>query len=126
MVRWSFGCRRPRFVGAVRLRHERALDGYVPQATALFNPTEEASMRPGRILCAVSIAAVLAALMVGTLPGSAATRSQLKPSWWGKLVELSSNGVHATSPIANSSVGSNVDVSNLSGPQSETSIAIDP
>jgi hypothetical protein len=51
-----------------------------------------------------------------------------KPTWWAKFQHVSDAGFKAASAGSGSSltVGANVDVSNEAGPQSETSIAINP
>src|SRR5713101_4406872 len=60
---------------------------------------------------------------------SAASGNPNQPSWWAKLQVVSAPGFrpagdgHGSSSV---SVGKNIDVSNEPGPQSETSIAINP
>jgi hypothetical protein len=56
---------------------------------------------------------------------SAQNKSTHNPTWWAKYQYLSSQGASPASGAANSlTVGSNVDVSNECGPQSETYIAL--
>jgi hypothetical protein len=74
----------------------------------------------------VVLAALVAAAVTGAgaAPASAAG-SYSAPRWWSKYEALTAHaaGLSVTSPL---SVGANVDASNEDGPQSETSIAIDP
>jgi hypothetical protein len=65
------------------------------------------------------------AVIVVVNAGSALADSSAQPRWWAKYQAL----LHRTSPLSVTSpfsVGPNVDASNEDGPQSETSIAIDP
>jgi hypothetical protein len=58
---------------------------------------------------------------------SAQTNSPDKPTWWSKyqaLVQIGADGKGTTGPSF--TVGTNVDVSNECGPQSETSITLNP
>lgn len=49
------------------------------------------------------------------------------PTWWSKYQHLSAHGANpAGAPTGSIAVGSNVDMSNECGPQSETFIAVDP
>ena len=77
----------------------------------------------------VGLAAVLA-LVFGVTKASAATSSNpyTKPTWWAKYQAVSAPGFSPLAPASagSVSVGANVDVSNEPGPQSETSIAINP
>ena len=61
--------------------------------------------------------------MLGAASAQAGSYSQ--PRWWAKYKALSqrTEPLSLTSPL---SVGANVDASNEDGPQSETSIAINP
>lgn len=64
-------------------------------------------------------------MALGASPGTAAFSSDTAPSWWAKYQAL----LTRTSPLAASSplsIGPNVDASNEDGPQSETSITVDP
>lgn len=77
------------------------------------------------------IAAIGVAVAIGTVPGVAATQTSLSPdtpTWWHKFQVVSAPGFTPAQAGAGGSVqvGANVDVSNEAGPQSETSIAIDP
>ena len=57
----------------------------------------------------------------------AQTNSPDKPTWWAKYQYLLQNGAGLKAGASASvSVGANVDVSNECGPQSETSITLDP
>jgi len=87
-------------------------------------------MRGLRIALACGSAA-LAAVVFGVLPGSAGTGGSLTPdtpTWWQKLQVVSAPGFKPAKAGATASitVGPNVDMSNEEGPQSETSIAINP
>jgi hypothetical protein len=49
------------------------------------------------------------------------------PTWWAKYQYLAQNGpMSGGAPIASTSVGTNVDVSNECGPQSETYVTLNP
>jgi len=77
------------------------------------------------LMCMVCWSAVLSAPIAGA--SSYSMRDYAHPSWWSKLQHLSTSGTsvtRASSPVI--SGGANVDVSREVGPQSETSIAIDP
>ena len=67
----------------------------------------------------------LAALLLFAAPVLAANDSK-NPTWWDKYQYLLNNGPDALATTAATSSGSNVDVSNECGPQSETYIAINP
>jgi hypothetical protein len=94
--------------------------------------------RMRRFKHALSMVGLLAmfALVAGIAPVGAATNgSRLQqglPTWWAKLQKVSSPhyriGRHRSAITTGGSVtvGPNVDASNEKGPQSETSIAIDP
>jgi hypothetical protein len=84
-----------------------------------------------RITAIASVAAVLV-LSIGVTTGWAAN-SQTRvgtahPTWWAKYLAVSSRAVEPSQVTVTPSisVGANVDVSNEEGPQSETSIAINP
>ena len=86
-----------------------------------------------RRIAAATLAFVLALALGWALPASAATSSgsstYSRPTWWQKFETVSAPGfTPLPSPGATQSVsvGPNVDVSNEPGPQSETSIAINP
>ena len=71
--------------------------------------------------------------MVTTLPAAATTSANTsaytQPTWWQKYQTVSAGGftpLSAPGRTETVSVGSNVDMSSEPGPQSETSIAIDP
>ncbi len=71
---------------------------------------------------------LLAALALG-LTGSARAQSldPKNPTWWGKYLYLSGHGADpAPGATASAAWGSNVDVSNECGPQSETFITLNP
>ena len=85
-------------------------------------------MRRG--LAVASITAVLL-LNVGTLASAASPPTRVgitHPTWWAKYLAVSSPSFRSSigTSVASVNVGTNVDVSNEEGPQSETSIAIDP
>src|SRR5579871_6508838 len=70
-------------------------------------------------------ALLLAALMISSV-AMAQTNTPNNPTWWNKYQTLSSNGPSGNGgPSSSLKVGSNVDMSNECGPQSETYIAID-
>jgi hypothetical protein len=65
--------------------------------------------------------------MTGGVPALAQNASIHNPTWWAKYQTLLTNGsASAGASAAALQVGSNVDVSNECGPQSETFIALDP
>jgi len=75
------------------------------------------------------LAGLLASMTGAVVEGSAAGGNSRLPSWWSKLQLVSAPGfVPRASPGKTHSVtvGPNVDASNETGPQSETSIAINP
>jgi hypothetical protein len=89
----------------------------------------------GRIRALVSAAAAASmAFAVGwALPASAGTgtgaSAYSQPTWWQKFETVSAPGFRPLASPGNTgsvSVGSNIDISNEPGPQSETSIAINP
>lgn len=66
-------------------------------------------------------------LPTGAAYGSSNSTHYTQPTWWNKFHVLTSS----TKPVLASgtksvTVGPNIDVSNEAGPQSETSIAVDP
>lgn len=80
-----------------------------------------------------AIASIAAILVLAVLPIAGASNSQTRvgttyPTWWAKYLAVSSRAVAPSigprTPSVN--VGTNVDVSREEGPQSETSIAINP
>src|SRR5262249_61990669 len=59
--------------------------------------------------------------------GVAQNSNQHNPTWWNKYQYIANNGPGGGGAATSSlSVGSNVDVSNECGPQSETFITLDP
>ena len=74
----------------------------------------------------IRISAALLAAAVLLAPAARAQRDPNNPTWWDKYTYLAKNGALAPS-VATSSVtaGSNVDVSNECGPQSETYVTLD-
>ncbi|TMA24563.1 MAG: exo-alpha-sialidase [Deltaproteobacteria bacterium] len=62
-------------------------------------------------------------LLLSTAALAAPTRN---PSWWNKYQQLLQNGPSPLSTSPGLTVGTNVDVSNECGPQSETYITLDP
>ena len=88
---------------------------------------------PSRRIAAATLAFVLALALGWALPASAATSSgsstYSQPTWWQKFETVSAPGftpLPGPGAAQSVSVGPNVDVSNEPGPQSETSIAINP
>ena len=60
---------------------------------------------------------------------TSSSSSYSTPTWWAKYQTVSAQGftpLHAPGATTSVSVGPNIDVSNEAGPQSETSIAINP
>jgi hypothetical protein len=90
---------------------------------------------PGRgiVRRGLFVTSICAVLLFTAAPIGHAASTQTRvgpahPTWWAKYLAVSSQAVRSsigTRP-ASVSVGTNVDVSNEEGPQSETSIAIDP
>ncbi|HMA28721.1 MAG TPA: hypothetical protein VKS23_02560, partial [Thermoanaerobaculia bacterium] len=74
----------------------------------------------------VVLASVAVLSLAASLP-AAAQKDSRNPLWWDKYQYILHNGpTVGGGPTASLSVGSNVDVSNECGPQSETYITIDP
>ncbi len=71
------------------------------------------------------LGALVVGASVGVSTGPALANSYSQPRWWAKYQELlnRTGPLSVTAPL---SVGANVDASNEDGPQSETSIAINP
>jgi hypothetical protein len=67
-----------------------------------------------------------AALTLAAAPVAAQTNSPDKPTWWAKYQFLAANGPDNCTGQTGIKVGSNVDMSNECGPQSETFMAINP
>src|SRR4051794_19282023 len=68
---------------------------------------------------------LLAVVLVAAFP-AAAQKDSKNPIWWEKYQYLLHNGPDAGGgPTTSLSVGTNVDVSNECGPQSETFITLD-
>jgi hypothetical protein len=87
-------------------------------------------MRGSRFGLTALVAAVLA-VTSGAVAGSAGSGTTLSPgtpTWWQKLQVVSAPGFLPLKAAGSTSVtlGANVDMSNEAGPQSETSIAINP
>lgn len=83
-----------------------------------------------RVMTALAAAAtVMAGTGINIVNGAAAGGDPTKPTWWAKYQMVSAPGFtpagdgHRTGSV---SIGKNIDVSNEPGPQSETSIAINP
>src|SRR5947209_16792772 len=75
----------------------------------------------------VRIALLVAFLLSGALAASAQNKVPHNPTWWAKYQLLLQNGSSGGgTPTSSLTVGSNVDVSNECGPQSETFITINP
>jgi len=71
-------------------------------------------------------AALAGAFALAALPAIAQTNSADKPTWWAKYQFLAANGPDNCTGQAAITVGTNVDVSNECGPQSETFVTINP
>lgn len=82
----------------------------------------------GVVVLAIVLTATVLAGSIRTARADPTTASDPAPSWWGKYAALSSDISTDLSAAGGPSlvVGANVDVSNELGPQSETSIAINP
>ena len=75
----------------------------------------------------VRMSAILLCALAASVPGFAQNSSSHNPTWWAKYQNLVKNGISSSSGNGPSvQVGSNVDMSNECGPQSETFIALDP
>src|SRR2546421_9170148 len=69
--------------------------------------------------------ALIAALVGATAPGHARAGSSHDPTWWDKYTYLAKNGpTDGGGSTSSLTFGSNVDISNECGPQSETFITI--
>jgi hypothetical protein len=86
-----------------------------------------------RALAAVAAIASMAFTVGWVLPASAGTSTGAsaysEPTWWQKFLTVSAPGFRplpSPGKTGSVSVGSNIDMSNEPGPQSETSIAISP
>ncbi len=86
-----------------------------------------------RALAAAAAVTSVAFTVGWALPASAGTGTGVsaynKPTWWQKFQTVSAPGFQplpSPGKTGSVSVGSNIDISNEPGPQSETSIAIDP
>ncbi len=89
--------------------------------------------RSGRCISAVISILVLGFALGGAVPASAATSpapsTYSQPTWWQKFETVSAPGFTPLAdpgPTQSVTVGPNIDVSNEPGPQSETSIAVNP
>src|SRR5579859_4762035 len=71
-------------------------------------------------------AALVGTSILAAIPAVAQTNSSDKPTWWAKYQSLAANGPDNCTGQPAISVGTNVDVSNECGPQSETYITINP
>jgi hypothetical protein len=65
-------------------------------------------------------------ILVTAAPTLAQTNSSDKPTWWNKYEYLAAHGADTCTGQPSLKVGTNVNVSNECGPQSETFVAIDP
>lgn len=85
-------------------------------------------MKAQTIVVSVLAMFLLLTVLGASAPNVSAGSSAPLPSWWGKFMALSTTPLPEANPISSPSitVGPNVDVSNEIGPQSETSIAINP
>jgi hypothetical protein len=72
------------------------------------------------------IAAAAAAFLSLCVPVSAQSNSSDKPTWWAKYLYLSAHGPETCTSQGSLVVGSNVNVSNECGPQSEAYVTLDP
>jgi hypothetical protein len=92
-----------------------------------FSNIEEGESMGKRVAAVAAIAAMAAAAWA-VAPGGAASSKYANASWYQKYLVVSAPGFSGAKGSASSSVtvGPNVDASNEVGPQSETSIAINP
>ena len=86
---------------------------------------------PKRALLVFAVVMLGASSLLGIVPPGAAapdSNSYSQPTWWAKFQYLSAHATTLTaqSPTKGATVGPNVDVSNEAGPQSETSVSINP
>src|SRR5215813_7143432 len=82
------------------------------------------TLRRKTLLAIISLIAVSSFSASGIAQRSSRTHN---PTWWDKYTYIANNGALGTAgTTASVTVGSNVDVSNECGPQSETFIAINP
>jgi hypothetical protein len=72
------------------------------------------------------IALVTAACLILSCQALAQNSTSHNPTWWAKYQYLSQNAASPGGPGSSLTVGSNVDVSNECGPQSETYITLNP
>ncbi|HKP37187.1 MAG TPA: sialidase family protein [Pyrinomonadaceae bacterium] len=80
--------------------------------------------RPGILKCSLILFAVLS---FPTCPGTAQNNNSHNPTWWDKYQYIANNRPMEGGGITSSiSFGSNIDVSNECGPQSETFITLNP
>jgi hypothetical protein len=85
-------------------------------------------MRRAITLASISAVLVLAVPTVSGAAGSGTRVGTEHPTWWAKYLAVTSQSalLPITSGLGSVTVGPNVDVSNEEGPQSETSIAVNP
>src|SRR5262249_33156875 len=82
------------------------------------------TLRRKTLLAIISLIAVSSFSASGIAQRGSRTHN---PTWWDKYTYIANNGALGTAgTTASVTVGSNVDVSNECGPQSETFIAINP
>ncbi len=91
-----------------------------------------------RLTCVLVLGLIVAMGFLATAPARPVSAARLtassvssapSPTWWGRFEALASAATAADAGVGSSStisVGRNIDVSNEPGPQSETSIAINP
>src|SRR5439155_26696214 len=124
------------FGGSLNTARERSRRRSAERVQEAKTPAEGVWPRCGggeamrRRLAVASITAVLV-LNVGTVGRAASMQTRVgitHPTWWAKYLVVSSPSLRSSirTSVASVNVGTNVDVSNEEGPQSETSIAIDP
>src|SRR6266496_2861445 len=85
-------------------------------------------MRRVTAIASISVVLVLSIGITGWAANSQTRVGTTHPTWWAKYLAVSSRAVESSQVTVTPSVsvGANVDMSNEEGPQSETSIAINP
>src|SRR5438552_532087 len=123
-------CEGERAAGPARVA---AATSRVPQSTQTFGRStgrtqmkaHAVRMRSVGILGGLAVALAMALTPVATAARSSGGGAST-PTWWAKYERLLHHPAAPLTSTATLSVGPDVDVSNETGPQSETAIAIDP
>lgn len=96
------------------------------QPIRAFDEKEPPMRRAKTVVASLLSLSLMSALALAPMPAGATSLNSQSPSWWSKYQYLSTHPAALGKKSASVKVGTNVDVSNEAGPQSETSIAIDP